>query len=67
MKCHSVFYVSLLEPAASDPPVGQKPPPPPSIIIDNNINVEFEEILDPKLVCRTLKCFVHWVGYKELT
>ena len=36
MRSHPVYHVSLLEPAASDPLVGQKQPPPPPIIVDEN-------------------------------
>ena len=67
MKCHPVFHVSLLEPASSDPLTGQKQPAPPPIIVDDNIEFEVEEILDSKLVRKTLKYLVRWVGYKELT
>jgi len=67
MKCHPVFHVSLLEPAASNPLQGQKQPAPPPIIVDDNIEFEVEEILDSKLVRKSLKYLVRWVGYQELT
>ena len=70
MKSHPVFHVSLLEPATSDPLKGQKQPPPPPIIVDSdsedNNEWEVEEILDSKLVRKTLKYLVRWVGYDEL-
>ena len=67
MKCHPVFHVSLLEPAANHPLAGQKQPAPPPIIVDDNVELEVEEILDSKLVRKTLKYLDHWVGYDELT
>ena len=67
MTCHPVFQVSLLKPAASNLLAGQKQPTPTSIIVDDNIEFEVEEILDLKIVCRTLKYLVRWVGYNELT
>ena len=67
MKCHPVFHVSLLEPAASNPLAGQKHPAPPPIIVDDNVKFEVEEILDSMLVWKTLKSLVRWVGYDELT
>ena len=67
MKCHPVFHVSLLEPAANNPLAGQKQPVPPTIIVDDNVEFEVEEILDSKLVRQTLKYLVRWVGYDELT
>ena len=67
MKCHTVFHVSLLEPAASNPLAGQKQPAPPPIICDDNVEFEVEEILDSKFVRKTLKYLVRWVGYDELT
>ena len=67
MKCHPVFHVSLLEPAAHDPLAGQKQPAPPPIIVDDNVEFEVEEILYSKLVRKTLKYLVRWVGYDELT
>ena len=66
-KCHPVFHVTLLEPAANNPLVGQKQPAPPAIIVDDNIEFEVEEILDSKLTRKTIKYLVHWVGYDELT
>ena len=67
MKSHPVFHVSLLEPAASNPLARQKQPAPPSTIVDDNVEFEVEEILDSKLVRKTLKYLVRWVGYDELT
>ena len=67
MKCHLVFHVSLLEPAASDPLVGQKQPTSPPTIVDDNIEFEVEEILDSKITRKTLKYLVRWVSYEELT
>ena len=67
MKSHPVYHVSLLEPAALDPLTGQKQPPPPPIVVDENPEWEVEEILDSKLVRRTLKYLVRWVGYDEIT
>ena len=67
MKCHPVFHVSLLEPAANNPLVGQKQPVPPAIIVNNNVEFEVEEILHSKLVRKTLKYLVRWVGYDEIT
>ena len=58
MKWHPVFHVSLLEPAANNPLAGQNQPAPPPIIVDDNVEFEVEEILDSKLVRRTLKYLV---------
>ena len=67
MKCHPVFHVSLLEPPVKNPLAGQKQPALPPIIVDNSVELEVEEILDSKLVRKTLKYFIRWVGYDELT
>ena len=67
MKCHPVFHVSLLEPAANNPLAGEKQPAPPPIIVDHNVEFEVEELLDSKLVWETLKYLVCWVGYDQLT
>ena len=67
MKCHPVLHVSLLEPAASNPLAGQKQPAPPPIIVDDNVEFEVKEILDSKLIRKTLKYLVRWVGYVEPT
>ena len=67
MKCHPVFHVSRLEPAANNPLAAPKQPAPPPIIVDDNVKFEVEEILDSKLVRKTLKYVVLWVAYNELT
>ena len=68
MKIHPVFYISLLEPVATDPLPGQVQPPPPPIVVDNQeIEYEVDEIVDSKVVGKTLKYLVSWVGYSDLT
>ena len=67
MRYHPVYHVSLLDPAASDPLVGQKQPPPPPMIVEENPEWEVEEILDSRLVRKTLKYVVRWVGYDKIT
>ena len=69
MKIHPVFHVSLLEPAATDPLLGQAQPPLPPTIIDDELEYEVDEIVDSKFVGRTksLKYLVRWVGYSDLT
>ena len=67
MKSHLVYHVSLLEPPASDPLIGPKQPPPPLIVVNENPEWEVEEILDSKLVRKTLKYLVRCVGSDEIT
>ena len=67
MKVHPVFHVSLLEPAASNPLLGQLQPPPPPVIIDEEPEWEVDEIVDSKFVGKTLKYLVRWVSYTDLT
>ena len=67
MKCHPVFHVPLLEPAASDPLEGPKRPPAPPVIVDDTEEYEVEEIVDSKVIRKSLKYLVGWVGYDELT
>ena len=67
MESHSIYHISLLEPAPADSLTGQKQPPPPPIIVDENPEWKVEEILDSKLVRRTLKYLVRWVDYDEIT
>ena len=64
MKCHPVFHVSLLEPAATDALKGQKRPQPPPITFDDEQEWEVEEIVDSEIACRNRKYLVRWV---ELT
>ena len=67
IKCHPVFHVPEVVPAANNPLAGQKQPAPPPIIVDDNVEFEVEELLDSKLVRKTLKSLVRWVGHDELT
>src|SRR5258705_11453835 len=68
MKVHPVFHVSLLEPAATDPlPDQVQPPPPPVIVEDEEPEWEVDEIDHSKILGRTLKYLVRWVGYTDLT
>ena len=66
MKSHPVYHVSLLEPAASDPLIGQKQSPPPPIVVNENPEWEVEEVLDSKVVRKTLKYLVRWERYNEI-
>ena len=67
MKVHPVFHISLLEPCGTDPLIGQTQPPPPPIVVDNEEEWEVEEILDSRLVGKTLKYLVRWLGYDHPT
>ena len=58
MKVHPVFHISLLEPTASDPLLGQLQPPPPPVIIDEEPEWEVNEIVDSKFVGKTLRYLV---------
>ena len=67
MKVYPVFHIFLLEPAASDPLLGQLRPPPPPVIIDEQPEWEVDAIVDSKFVGKTLRYLVRWVGYADLT
>lgn len=60
MKFHPVFYVSHLDPVATDPLPGQVQPRLPPIAVEGNDEVEWEvdEIVDSKSVGRGLKYLV---------
>jgi len=67
MKIHPVFHISLLEPASTDPLPGQIQPPPPPVIIEDEPEWEVEEILDSRIVRKTLQYLARWVGYNQPT
>ena len=67
MKIHPVFYVLLLEPAATDPLPGHTQPPPPPPIINDKPEYKVDKIVDSKLIRKQLKYLVRWVGYYDLT
>ena len=67
---HPVFYVNLLEPAATDPPhAGYIQPPPPPIEIDGEVEWEVNAIVDSRYTgqVKKLQYRVQWTGYAELT
>ena len=55
MQVHLVSHISLLEPAASDPLLGQLQSPPPPVIIDKEPEWEVDKIVNSKVVGKTLK------------
>lgn len=66
MTIHPFFYVSLLEPSASDPVPVQIPPPPPPIIVNNEEGFTIEEIFDSRTTYRnSLQYLVKWIGENE--
>ena len=67
MKIQSVFHISLLEPASTDPLPGQTQPPLPIIIVVDEREWEVDEIVDFQFVRRTLQYLARWVGYDQLT
>ena len=67
MNVHTVFHISLLEPAVSDPLPGQLQPPPPLVIIDKEPEWEVDEIVDSKFVVKTVRYLIRWIGYADLT
>jgi len=52
MQVHPVFHVSLLEPAAQDPLLGQQQPPPPPVEIDGEQEWFVDSILDSRMYRR---------------
>ena len=59
MKIHPVFHISLLEPVATNPLLGQVQLLPPLIIVDNQeIEYKVDKIIDSKVVGKTLKYLI---------
>jgi hypothetical protein len=63
MKCHNVFHVSLLEPAADDAYPGQNTEPPPTVEINGEDEYFIEAVLDSRIHRRKLQYLIKWVGY----
>jgi hypothetical protein len=63
MRIHPVFHVSLLEPYKPNLIPERIRPPPPPVVIQDNEEFEVEEILDSKLIRRSLFYLVKWKGY----
>ena len=69
MRIHSVFHVSLLEHAASDPFPGQRQQPPPPVIVDGMEEYYVDDILDSRIFGRwkKLQYLVKWTGDEHPT
>jgi hypothetical protein len=67
MRCHPVFHISLLEPAASDPLPGQTQPPAPPVEIEGEDFYEIEAILDSRKYRNQVQYLVQWEGYDHPT
>jgi hypothetical protein len=63
MKCHNVYYVSLLELAANDLYPGQWRDPPLPVEIDDKDEYFIEAILDSQIYHCKLQYLVNWIGY----
>ena len=62
VRLHTVFHVSLLEHAASDPLPGQRRRRPPAVIVDGEEKWVVERVLDSHLFYRKLQYLVKWMG-----
>ena len=65
MRIYLVFHVSLLEPAATDPLVGQREIERPPIEVDGDDEYEVEEIFDSRRRNKTIQYLVKWLGYPD--
>jgi hypothetical protein len=63
MKCHNIFHVSLLEPAADDAYPGRNTEPAPLVEIDGEDEYFIEAILDSRIHRQKLQYLIKWVGY----
>jgi len=65
---HTVFHVSMLEPATLNLIPNCIQPPPPPIIVDDEPEFEISEILNSKIDNQRCACkllyLVHWTGYE---
>jgi hypothetical protein len=65
MKCHNIFHVSLLEPAADDAYPGQNSEFPPPVEMDGKDEYFIEAVLDSRIHQRKLHDLITWVGYEQ--
>jgi hypothetical protein len=63
MKCHNVFYISLLEPATDDAYPGQNMEPLPPVEIDGKDEYFIEAVLNSRIHGRKLQYLIKWVSY----
>jgi hypothetical protein len=63
MKCHNVFHISLLEPAADDAYPRQNTEPLPPVEIDGKDEYFIEAVLNSQIHRQGLWYLIKWVGY----
>jgi len=67
LRIHLVHHVSLFDPIADYPLLGQEVTPPPPVAMDGDQKYQVERVEDSRIYRNQLQYLLRWTGYDQMT